>query len=156
MKRIVCSAACLLVACIAFDGRSTGYAQKPAHDGHHAHYDKCAKECNDCQRACDSCATHCAMLLAQGKKEHLHTLQTCQDCSSYCIAAATIVARRGPFSDIICKSCEEACARCAKACEKHPDDPHMKQCAEACRKCEKACREMVRHIADAPKVRTVK
>ncbi|MGH7137334.1 MAG: four-helix bundle copper-binding protein [Pirellulales bacterium] len=33
-----------------------------------------------------------------------------------------------------------------EACEKFPDDPHMKKCAEECRECEKACREMVKHV----------
>jgi hypothetical protein len=56
------------------------------------------------------------------------------------------VARRGPFSDAICHACAEACARCAKACEKFPNDPHMKRCAEECRKCEKACKEMLTHL----------
>ena len=81
----------------------------------------------------------------QGKKEHAKTLATCQDCATHCSAAASIVARKGPFSDLICKACAEACARCGKACEQFPDDKHMKMCAEECRKCEKECREMLKH-----------
>jgi hypothetical protein len=118
----------------------------PAADEHHAGvFDKCARACGDCQRECDSCGAHCAKLVADGKKEHLHTLKTCQDCGTHCSAAATIVARKGPFSDLICKACTDACARCGKACGKYPDDEHMKRCAEECRRCEKACREMLTH-----------
>ena len=114
------------------------------HEDHHGGpHDKCAKACSDCQRACDSCATHCARLLAAGKKDHLKTLATCQDCATHCSAAACIVSRKGPFTDLICKACMEACARCGKACAAFPDDKHMKQCAEECRRCEKACREML-------------
>ena len=40
---------------------------------------ECAKACSDCQRACDLCATHCANLLADGKKEHLSCLMHCRD-----------------------------------------------------------------------------
>ena len=87
-------------------------------DVHHAPFDKCATACSDCQRACDSCAAHCAKMLSDGKKEHHKTLQTCQDCATHCAAAAAIVARNGPFSDLICKACAEACARCGKECEK--------------------------------------
>jgi hypothetical protein len=111
----------------------------------HGEYDRCAKACGDCQRACDSCAGHCAHLLAEGKKEHEKTLATCQDCATHCSAAASIVARKGPFSDLICRACAEACARCGKSCEGFPNDRHMKQCAEECRRCEKACREMLKH-----------
>jgi len=124
-----------------------GAGQGQPAEKHAAHFLKCAEECNKCQQACDSCATHCAKLLAQGKKHHLVTLQTCLDCSVHCSAAATIVARQGPFSDTICKACAEACARCAKECEKHDDDATMKQCAAACRSCERACRDMLTHVS---------
>ena len=110
-------------------------------------YDECAKACNDCQRACDACGGHCAMLVSEGKKEHLKTLQTCQDCATLCSAAASIVARMGPFSDTICTACAEACKRCGDECEKHSHDSIMKKCAEECRKCANACNEMLKHAA---------
>lgn len=117
-----------------------------SHDSHAAIYEDCARACNDCQRACDACATHCAKLLAGGQKEHLKTLQTCQDCATHCSAAASIVARKGPFADLICTACAAACKRCGDECEKHKDDAHMNKCAEECRKCEKACRAMQKHL----------
>lgn len=121
-----------------------GGLQHPVHD---KAFQACAKACSDCQRACDMCSTHCAHLLHDGKKDHLTTLATCQDCADFCAAASQIVARDGPFAALICKACEEACARCGKECKKFPNDKHMKMCAEECRKCEKACREMVQHTA---------
>jgi hypothetical protein len=121
---------------------STGFgADAHVHD---AGFDKCADACSDCQRACDSCAHHCAMMLAEGKKEHLMTLQTCQDCADICAAASQIVSRGGPFADLICMGCADACARCGKQCEQHAGDKHMTRCAEECRKCETACREMLK------------
>ncbi len=102
----------------------------------------CAKACSDCQRACDMCSTHCSHLLAAGKKEHALMLATCQDCADTCVAAAQIVARGGPFAGLICGACADACSRCAKECEKFPNDAQIKMCAAECRKCEKACREM--------------
>jgi hypothetical protein len=124
-----------------------------AHTAHSEALDHCAKVCNDCQRSCDACATHCAHLVAQGKNEHLRTLQTCQDCATLCVAAAQIVARQGPFTDLVCRSCAEACARCGKACEEHSSDKMMKSCAEECRRCEQACREMLQHIGYSPEKR---
>lgn len=118
---------------------------RPADAHHNEMMEACAKACSDCQRECESCATHCARQLEAGKKDHAKTLATCLDCASFCVAAASIVARSGPFSALICKACVDACAMCAKECEKFPDDKHMKECAAECRKCEKACKEMVAH-----------
>jgi hypothetical protein len=86
-------------------------------------------------------------LLADGKADHLKTLRTCQDCATHCAAAAGIVARKGPFSDLICTACAGACRRCGDACEKHSHDRVMKECADECRKCERACRDMLGHTA---------
>ena len=120
--------------------------QGRTHEGEHMDNEAmqaCAKACSDCQRACDGCATHCASLLAGGKKEHLKSLRSCQDCATTCAAAAQIVARSGPSSALICDACAKVCAQCAKECEKFPDDKHMAACAKECRKCEKACKAMV-------------
>jgi len=92
MKTMCFTVAVLAMTCIALN---LGFA------GDHPHaiaYEKCAKACSDCQRMCELCTTHCAKQVAAGKKEHLKTLQTCQDCAAHCSAAASIVARQGPFS----------------------------------------------------------
>lgn len=147
MRYFVLPIFALTVVLLSANGGVTADDEKDKdHDRHAAVYEDCARACNDCQRACDSCATHCARLLSEGKKEHLKTLQTCQDCATHCSAAACIVARRGPFADLICKACTEACKRCGDECEKHKDDAHMRKCAEECRKCEKACRAMLKHV----------
>lgn len=118
------------------------------HDEHAAHnaiFRKCADACNDCQRECDSCSLHCAHMLIDGKKQHMTTLQTCQDCADACAAAARIVSRHGPFSHIVCEACAQACDKCAAECEKFKSDEHMARCAEECRKCLKNCRDMIAH-----------
>jgi hypothetical protein len=114
-------------------------------DHDHDHYMKCAKACDDCGRVCDACAGHCAIMLADGKKDHFTTLQTCADCATACKAASCIVARQGPFSDLICTACADACKRCGDACDKFKSDQMMKECADECRKCEKECRQMLKH-----------
>lgn len=119
----------------------------PAADAASDHYMQCAKACDDCARICDRCGEHCAKLVADGHKHHMETLKTCQDCAAVCRAASGIVSRHGPFSDLICQACADACKRCGDACRNHgADDPMMKQCAEECRKCEKACRDMLAHV----------
>ena len=104
----------------------------------------CAKACGECALACDMCAAYCATMLAEGKREHLKVMQTCQDCAAICGTAACIMAKNGPFSDLICTACADACKRCGDACEAMKDDAMMKKCAEECRKCETACRAMLK------------
>lgn len=115
------------------------------HSEHNEMYKACAKVCSDCQRSCDTCATHCAHLLTDGEKQHIDTLSTCQDCADFCVAAAQIVSRGGPFAALICEGCASACEKCAKECERFPEDKEMKLCAAECRRCEKACRDMAKH-----------
>jgi hypothetical protein len=126
-----------------------GDKDKGKQNPHAQHFMECAKACNDCQRECDSCAHHCAHLVAEGKKDHLHTLGTCLDCASMCATSSQIVSRMGPLSGPMCEACVKACAVCAEACEKHPADEHMKRCGQECRKCEKACKEMLKHVGHA-------
>lgn len=64
------------------------------------------------------CAAHCAKLISDGKKVHLVTLTTCQDCASMCAAAFSVMSRMGPFSDLICTVCADACKECGDECEK--------------------------------------
>ncbi len=128
----------------ALEAVRSARADEPQH--HEGPMDDCAKACVECLRECESCANHCAHLLASGMKEHLTTLQTCSDCAEICGAAAKITSRHGPMAATICEACAKACDDCAAACEKTSDDQHMQKCAKACRDCSKACREMVKHL----------
>jgi hypothetical protein len=105
-----------------------------------------AKACTECLRECESCAHHCALLVAEGKKDHLKTLDSCSDCADVCVAAAQIVSRHGPMAVLVCEACAKACDTCGTECEKFPADEHMKRCAKACRDCAKACREMIQMV----------
>src|ERR1700683_4480025 len=96
------------VGMVAFAQQEPTPEKKAHHMEHNEMLQACAKACSDCQRACDSCATHCSHMLHEGKKEHLASLTTCQDCATVCSAAAQIVARGGPFSNTICTACIDA------------------------------------------------
>lgn len=114
------------------------------HDSEHgAHFLKCARVCAECQLQCDSCFTHCRIMLENGNKEHAKTAQTCADCAECCKLAATLTARFSPFSVAACECCAKCCDECAAACEKMPNDKHMAECAKSCRDCAKSCRDMV-------------
>ena len=140
--RVILGLAVLALAGLA--GPATGGEEKGhKHGGPMA---ASARACAHCMLECESCARHCAMLVAKGEKKHIHTLGTCADCGDICGVAAKVVARGGPISVPICRSCATACDICGKACETvGPDDEHMKRCAKACRDCAKACRDMIKH-----------
>jgi hypothetical protein len=151
------AAVVLMTGLLVPSGQAGGDKDKGKEGGHHhAMFQKCAKACNDCQRMCDACSHHCAHLIAEGKKEHMKTLHSCQDCAAICAVSAQISARGGPYAGLICKTCAEACKRCGEACDKVSDDKMMKECADECRRCEKTCMEMVEHIGQMKGEKTEK
>jgi hypothetical protein len=127
--------------------------EKGSKEAHHAHHspemEKCLKACAACARECESCFDHCAMLTAQGRKEHLTTLRTCVDCGDLCAVSAKIISRNGALMVASCDGCAKACDACGDECEKYPDDAHMKACAKACRECARACRDMIKSAGHA-------
>ena len=116
----------------------TAPAADPASGGQHA------RHISECALTCDECAAHCARKLAEGKADHMRSLQLCQDCAAVCHAASAIAARKGPLSDVILIACAEACKRCGEQCVQLKDDKMMMRCADACRTCETHCREMLK------------
>jgi hypothetical protein len=146
----------LLAGCLVCGGHSTAGEKKKelGHEDQHAgHFADCAKACSACMQECESCTLHCAKLVADGKKDHLHTLGTCMDCGQICSSAAIIVSHRGPMSKLMCEACAKACDSCGTACERFKDDEHMARCAKECRNCARACRAM---LENAPKVESGK
>jgi hypothetical protein len=114
-------------------------AKAPEHDpAHHANHIAA------CAVMCDACAAHCARLIADGKKEHMKSMQHCQDCAAICHSTAAVAARHGPLADLIVAACADACKRCGDECATMKDDKMMAQCADVCRNCERMCREMIK------------
>ena len=131
-----------VVAMVSLLLSSAGIARADKHDQPKVFAD-CAKACAACQLECDMCFKYCTALLAEGKKDHDKTVQTCADCGECCKLAATLCARSSPYSTPACECCTMCCDDCATACEKFADDKHMVACAKSCRDCAKACRELV-------------
>src|SRR4051812_37477385 len=89
--------AAALLGLLGGPGLTARAEDKPAaHKDHlHGQAAKCARACADCMLACESCAHHCAHLVAEGKKDPLRAVGTCADCGELCAAAAKVVARHG-------------------------------------------------------------
>jgi hypothetical protein len=93
----------------------------------------------ECMVTCEVCSHHCAMLAAQGKKEHAKTHEMLGDCAAICSVSASLAAHASELARLQLDACARACEQCATECEKH-DDPMMKECAQSCRKCAAACK----------------
>ncbi len=145
----------LAVALAGFGALRLPAADEPKGHDHPQHMsaemEKCLKECVRCAKECESCFQHCVGLVAEGHKEHVHTLRTCIDCADYCALAAKLISRHAAIVNPICDACAKACDTCGAACEKHSHDEQMKRCAEACKDCAKACRDMVKAGGPAPR-----
>ena len=111
---------------------------------HAEHMLKCAKTCSACSIDCDSCFHHCALLVADGKKDHAACMHLCVDCAECCRLCATFCARQSTMSAHAAECCAKCCEDCAAACEKMADDKQMVACAKVCRDCAKSCREMAK------------
>jgi hypothetical protein len=147
-RRIVLGALAAAVLVLAGWGGLRSRAADADKDAHHAELEKCARACCDCTLACASCFKHCMTMVAAGHKDHVRTMQTCNDCSDFCAMTAKVVNRSGPMVGMCCDTCAKVCESCGKACEKFPDDEHMVACAKACKECMMACREMLKHVGN--------
>jgi hypothetical protein len=143
MRRHQLAAAAVALALAGGLGALRLSAADDPHRGH-AEMEACMKECARCAKECEMCVNHCAHMLADGKKEHLRSLKTCNDCGDMCAMAGKLIARNGAFMNSMCDACAKACDGCGAECDKFPGDDHMKRCAQACKDCAKACRDMVR------------
>ena len=123
------------------------FGQAEAAAGQLGHNDKaheeCLKACNSCADHCAEAFHHCVREVASGKKEHAVALRLVADCEGFCRLSSSMVARQSPLMAYACTACADACRDCARECDKF-DAPTMKECAEACRACETSCRTMVK------------
>jgi len=109
------------------------------HEVDHEHL----KKIGECAIVCNMTAHHC---LDQLKKAgvhhpeiHANAHEMTMDCQTFCVQAATLMARHSPLAKYAHQACADACRDCAAACDKG-DDEVMKKCAEVCRACEEVCR----------------
>jgi len=126
---------------------TTGTARAQHAGGLDKVHQECLDACSDCAKICDITFHHCATLVAEGKKDHAHSMHMAADCAEFCRLSATMVARHSPLMVHSCQACAEACKACAAACAKF-DSKEMKACAEECKKCEASCRDMVKAMSD--------
>ena len=102
------------------------------------------KKIGECAIVCNMAAHHCLEMLkkeggAEHRATHAKSHEMTMDCQTFCVQAATLMARHSPLAKYAHQACADACRDCAAACEKGEGEI-MKKCAEVCRACEEACR----------------
>lgn len=145
MKRIIWFVVPLVILTLAHNGIPAATGKETAED-HVKAFADCAKACTDCSNSCAVCYHHCVELVSAGEKAHAKTLVLCDDCSEICSTAGKLTSRHSPFTAAICETCAKSCDECRAACEKYPDDKHMRGCAQACKECAASCRAMIEHL----------
>lgn len=105
----------------------------------HQKFQSCIQACYECAEACNHCAASC--LQEQDVKTMARCIALDIDCAGICELAASVMARAGESSKIVCRACAEICEMCGEECAKHQMD-HCQQCAQACKRCADECRRM--------------
>ena len=128
------------VGLAALSGREAA-AQAPSAKLDSAHKE-CLEACSDCATACDMAFHHCAMQVAEGKKDHAKPLHYFADCSGFCSLSAANIAKHSPLMAFSCVGCGEAC-KATLAVVSAFDSEEMKAATKALARCEKSCMAML-------------
>ena len=102
-------------------------------------FQACIDACLRCLAACEHCAAAC--LAEEDVQMMAGCIRLDRDCSDACAFTARLLMRGSDLHPQACRTCAEACERCAAECGKHDHD-HCRACAAACRECAELCRKM--------------
>lgn len=100
----------------------------------------CIDLCTASHRICLETANHLASAIGIAAPPLLIALLN--DCAEVCQSTANSMIRKSALHPILCRSCAEACERCASECDQQTADRQLAICAAACRRCASGCREM--------------
>jgi hypothetical protein len=99
--------------------------------------------CTSCAQACTACADAC---LAEDDRSLRCCVTSCSSCADLCDATGRILSRQTAPNVAIVRAAVEACiascSACSSECESH-DYQHCKTCAEACGRCAEVCRDFL-------------
>jgi Cys-rich four helix bundle protein (predicted Tat secretion target) len=97
----------------------------------------------DCVRAGEACLEHCIRNLASGSTMMAECAKSVQQMIPICRALSSLSAMGSKHVHALARSCADACAECASACEPHAGHhAECKACLDACRNSEAAARAL--------------
>ncbi len=135
-----------LVAAVGFTsvaGAAIAADSPPAHDMHkmpgmHDHAALVAAT-SKCVTTGDACLTHCLSLLGEGHKELAACAKTVRDTIAACTALRELAAADSPHVAALAKVVADICRGCKTECDKHHEHQPCRDCGEACAQCAKEC-----------------
>ncbi len=116
----------------------------PAHAGHdHAamsgKYSALVAATSKCVTTGDACLSHCLTLLGQGEKDLAACARTVRDTIAACTALCELAAANSPHVAALAKVVADVCRGCKAECDKHDKHQPCRDCGEACAQCAKEC-----------------
>ena len=92
-----------------------------------------------CVTTGDACLNHCLTLLGQGEKELAACARTVRDTIAACTALRELAAANSPHVAAMAKVVADVCRGCKTECDKHSKHQPCRDCGEACAQCAKEC-----------------
>lgn len=92
-----------------------------------------------CVGAGEACETHCLVMLGMGDKELAACARTARDTISACTALRELAAANSPHVAAFAKVVAVVCRSCKTECDKHEKHQVCRDCGEACAQCAKEC-----------------
>ncbi len=94
---------------------------------------------SQCVNAGDACVNHCLMLLGQGDTTLAACARTVRDTIAACTALRELAAANSPHVAALAKVVAGVCRDCKAECDKHEKHQVCRECGEACAQCAKEC-----------------
>ena len=92
-----------------------------------------------CVTTGDACVNHCLTLLGEGDKELAACAKTVRDTIAACTALRELAAANSPHVAALAKVVADICRGCKSECDKHDKHQPCRDCGEACAQCAKEC-----------------
>ena len=92
-----------------------------------------------CVNTGDACLSHCLTLLGQGDKDLAACAKTVRDTIAACTALRELAAANSPHVAPLAKVVAGICRDCKSECDKHEKHQVCRECGEACAQCAKEC-----------------
>ena len=87
----------------------------------------------------DACLTHCLMHLGEGDKELAACARSVRDTIAGCTALRELTAANSPHVPAFAKAVAGVCRDCKAECDKHEKHQVCRECGEACAQCAREC-----------------
>jgi Cys-rich four helix bundle protein (predicted Tat secretion target) len=139
----IVAAAGVMATSAAVGAESTSPAAPPAHDhsAATAKYRELIADTSRCVNTGEACVAHCLRLLGEGDKSLAACAKSVQDTIAGCTALRQLAAANSPHVAGLARVVAEICHDCETECRKHEKHQVCRDCGDACAQCAKECQK---------------